>query len=241
MSEKSGLFEHLVFDLDDTLLDTYRRLLPRASRDACAAMVNAGLETDVETCLLACAELRKKRTHAGEPPSRNEIFFALAQRFNVREGVHPDDVAQAGFRAFYERKVDTDISLLPGARETLAELRHRYDLYLVTSGTPTTQYEKIRILDIAGYFKEIICVDLTKDERKYSAFTKIMRATGSEPECHLSIGNRIDTDIAEARLLNWKTCWVQYGEYADREPLNESERPDFIIRDIKELIETCRL
>lgn len=241
MMGRPGFFEHLVFDLDDTLLDTYRQLLPLATREACAAMVSAGLATDVETCLLACNELRKQQIESSDDPSRNEVFFGLAQRFGVRDGVRPDDVVHAGLRSFYDRKIETDISLFPGARETLSELRKRYDLYLVTSGTPSTQQEKIRILEIGDYFKQIICVDITKNERKYAAFASIMRMTGSNPERHLSIGNRIDTDIAEARMLNWKTCWVRYGEYADREPLNDSERPDFIIRDIKELIDICRL
>jgi len=241
MKERSGLFEHLVFDLDDTLLDTYRQLLPRATREACAAMVRAGLATDVETSLLACTELRKHQIESSDDPSRNEVFFGIVQRFGVRDGARPDDVVEAGLRSFYDRKIETDISLFPGVKETLSELRNRYDLYLVTSGTPSTQEEKIRILEIADYFKQVIFVDITKNERKYTAFATIMRATGSKPEHHLSIGNRIDTDIAEARLLNWKTCWVRYGEYADREPRNDSERPDFIIREIKELIDVCRL
>ncbi|WP_348240499.1 hypothetical protein, partial [Salmonella enterica] len=76
--------------------------------------------------------LRKQRIATGGSVSRNEIFFALTRRFNVRDGAHPDDVAQAGFRAFYDRTVDGELSLFPGTREILSELRGRYALYLVT-------------------------------------------------------------------------------------------------------------
>src|SRR5690606_34503838 len=112
----------------------------------------------------------------------------------------------AGFRAFYERKtrIPSDLSLFPGSRETLLALHERYNLYLVTSGSLETQKEKIRILGIRDIFKDIRCVDINKGERKSSAFAAIMNITRSPPERHLSIGNRVDTDIAEARLLAWK-------------------------------------
>jgi putative hydrolase of the HAD superfamily len=114
-------------------------------------------------------------------------------------------------------------------------------LNLVTAGHPATQEEKIRILGIRPLFTRIIVVDPSIGERKGSAFSEIMRESRKPPARHLSIGNRVETDIAEARSLGWKACWVRYGEHAAHEPANESEQPDFTIHHISELVSTCRL
>lgn len=238
-TQASRSFQHLVFDLDDTLLDTYRQLLPEASRESCVAMIGAGLNADLASCLKACDEFRKHQLSH----TRNEMFPHLIDIFGVRGDSSTANIARAGIDAFYNRKdrINPKISLFPHALTMLRTMKTRYSLHLVTSGSPETQNEKIRILGIRELFQSIHCVDTLKNERKFSAFSAIMRATNAPPEHHLSIGNRIDTDIAEARRLNWKTCWVRYGEYASRKPQGELETPDFIIDDISELIAICRL
>ena len=227
-------YDHLIFDLDDTLLDTYRQLVPRASRDACTAMVEAGLNATVDSCMTAWEE-------HGRNFARRDIFVHMVGYFGVREKSSPEGVAKRGFHAFYNRKVESDISLFPRVKEMLVQLRAKYKLYLVTSGSRPTQEEKIRHLGLRDYFVDIKCVDLASGQRKIDAFAAIMFATKSPPPRHLSIGNRIDTDVAEARRLGWKACWVRYGEYVNIEPAEEIEQPDFIIDNIGELIGRCRL
>lgn len=227
-------FDHLVFDLDDTLLDTYHQLIPRASRDACEAMISVGLATDVEHCLDAWEE-------HGKQHSRREIFLHLVGQFGVLEGRDPSMVARRGFQSFYNRKVEPDITLFRGARELLGRLKSHYGLHLVTSGSRATQEEKIRILDIADLFDNILHVDPSQGARKRDAFRQVMKLTGSPPSRYLSVGNRIDTDIGEARELGWQGCWVRYGEHANMGPANPTETPEFTIVNISELIEKCRL
>lgn len=227
-------FDHLVFDLDDTLLDTYRQLLPNASREACTAMLEAGLSGTLENCLKVWDDYRSSQ--GGE-----EIFSRLVKHFGVREGCDPVAVANCGFHSFYNRRVETNISLFPGARELLIRLYGTYSLHLVTSGSRATQEEKIRILGIAGYFKSISHVDPSRSERKKDAFAKIMEETQSPPGRYLSMGNRVDTDVAEARAIGWKACWVRYGEHAGLMPSSDIEQPDFIVDNVNDLVEKCRL
>jgi len=226
-------FDHLIFDLDDTLLDTYGQLVPQASKEACARMIEAGLATDLQSCLLAREEI-------AQTESRRHLFESLVQKFGTR-GKSAQDVADEGFKAFYDRKVETSISLFPGLRDMLHDLKARYGLHLVTAGHPDTQSEKLKILELRGHFDTVTIVNTFASETKLQAFEKIARATGGKPERHLSVGNRLDTDIAPAKHLGWQTCWVQYGEYAKSKPANDFEKPDFTIKKITELISACRL
>jgi putative hydrolase of the HAD superfamily len=232
-------FDHLVFDLDDTLLDTHRVLIPRASREACLAMLDAGLDSTIEECLSAWDE------HAREH-SRREVFAYLVQKFGVQQftttkGNDATAIEKRGYHAFYHRKVETDITLIPGVNEMLAHLGSRYTLHLVTSGSKVTQEEKIRILDIRSLFESISHVDPSKGQKKRDAFSEVNKRTKGQPERHLSIGNRIDTDIGEAREIGWKGCWVRYGEYVTMLPSSEIEKPDYEIDNILELTKTCQL
>ncbi len=229
------MIEQIVFDLDDTLLDTYRQLVPKATRDACLAMIKEGLATDLETALKACAEREMKKP-------RHDLFTSLVSRFGIREGADPLKVAGAGSQAFYNRKVETDIQLFPGTRELLGELREKgYPLHLVTQGHRPTQEEKIRILGLEPYFDSIHHVDPKQGERKRDAFSRVMARTKLTPMSYLSVGNRIDTDIAEAKELGWQTCWLRYGEYKHMTPTLPLERPDYTIENLKELPQKCQL
>lgn len=227
-------FDHLVFDLDDTLLDTYRQLVPRASRDACQAMIDAGLNTDLDQCMKFW--LDHARSH-----SRHEVFAQLAARFGTKDGADSRAVAKRGYNAFYNRRVESDISLFPGVADMLSTLGAKYTLHLVTSGTRATQEDKINLLQIRSMFDSIHHVDPTLGQRKRDAFSSINAQTGLKPERHLSIGNRVDTDVGEARAIGWKACLVRYGEHVNMLPMSDIEKPDFVIDRILELPNVCRL
>ena len=50
------------------------------------------------------------------------------------------------------------------------------------------------------------------------------------------IGDRLDNDIAPAKLLGMKTVWVRQGFAKYQSINNENERPDYIVDDIAELV-----
>lgn len=226
--------KHIVFDLDDTLLDTYRQLIPQATREACQAMIASGLKAEVESCVLS-------RSRFSRIQSRQSFFDYLTSEFGVLDGVDAGSVVRAGYTAFHDREVESDIALFPGARDLIKDLRGRYGVHLVTAGHRPTQESKIRILDLDAAFDSISHIDPSRGEKKKTAFSRIMERSGARPDQHLSVGNRLDTDIADAKELGWRTCWVRYGEYAEWTPASELEMADWEIPQIKELIRECRL
>ncbi len=60
----------LIFDLDDTLLDTWGQLVQPAARESCQAMIEAGLNADLEECI-------EKRTDFFINRPREDLFALL--------------------------------------------------------------------------------------------------------------------------------------------------------------------
>jgi FMN phosphatase YigB (HAD superfamily) len=227
-------FDHLIFDLDDTLLDTSNQLIPQASRESCLAMIESGLNATLEECIDTRAEFVRST-------KRYDLYNEIVRKFGVRVGCDAANVARSGYDAFHNREVETHITPMPGVREMLEDLRQHYGLHLVTAGHRETQEAKLVILDFIALFDGIHHVDPTRGERKSEAFALIMASTARPPHRHLSIGNRLDTDIGEARRHGWKACWVRHGEYAHLQPTTPHERPDWTILSIQELMSTCQL
>jgi putative hydrolase of the HAD superfamily len=219
-------FTTLIFDLDDTLLDTSRLLVPQAAREACAAMVNAGLRADLETCLQTRKKLLSKNL-------RLNIFEALADELGF-DGIK-SEVVKAGSKAFYEREVENTIYIEPVVKKIHEKQSEQYELFLVTAGSMPTQKQKLEILKIDHLFQKIFYVDVSKGEKKSDSFTQIRDIKKTMPEAILNIGDRLDTDIAEAKALGMKTCWICNGEYSKLLPKNKFEEPDFKVTQVIEL------
>lgn len=227
-------FRCVAFDLDDTLVDTRRLLIPAAARECAQAMIDRGLRAELSQALA-----ERERLHREKP--RESVYERLVESFGVREGATPQDVAEAGRLAFHRRDVASGLEPFPAALGLLEILRRKYKLYLVTSGDSGTQLRKIEAFGLSGRFDGVFAVDPSKGERKGDAFAAILRLSGARPDECLSVGNRVDTDIAEAKGLGWKTCWVMQGEYARMLPENELETPDFRVEGLDQLVAACGL
>jgi putative hydrolase of the HAD superfamily len=227
-------FDVIAFDLDDTLVDTSRLLIPAATRESCQAMIDAGLNASLDAC---CVERESLARHG----RRGNIYLDLVSIFGTRGGVSPEMVAHAGHEAFLHRTIDPNLTLIQGVTTMLVTLSKKYRLFLVTAGHRTTQEEKIRILRLRPFFEKVFVVHTPAVETKSQAFASILSETGLSPARHLSVGNRVDSDVGEARALGWKGCLVRYGEHAELQPERPEEEPDFQVDHILELVAKCRL
>src|ERR1039458_5832025 len=117
--------KHMIFDLDDTLFDTYGQLVKPAAREACQAMVNKGLRSSVDDCVRAREDIFKHSP-------RKDVYLQIIDRLGVKDGSHADDIRKAGFDAFHYRNIKETINLFSDTDFLLTKLRSLYRLYLVT-------------------------------------------------------------------------------------------------------------
>jgi putative hydrolase of the HAD superfamily len=221
----------LVFDLDDTLLDTTGLLLPSAALRACEDMINAGLPCTLRECLMWREDLAPQYSH-------RELFRLIAERTGVPD---PTPLGDIGSHSFYNSPIPDLLPLMEGAHEVLTAVAPKYILYLLTSGAPFTQMEKIRATRLRPIFRDCLIVDKFSTKNKKDFLREIMDREKILPEQLLSIGNRITEEIRHGKQLGSMTCHFDYGEHVGEKPERPEDHPDFRVENWSEFISTCRL
>ncbi len=230
-------FRVVIFDLDDTLLDTWGQLVQPAAREACEAMVAAGLAADVASAL-------EQRDLIFRRDPRGDIYAAVVAHFGVdpsrakgkAEAAHHQQVRDAGHDAYFKRDVRGPLSLFEGAEALLQALKPHHHLHLVTSGSPPTQRQKVDLLAVAAHFDDLHFVNSPAGETKDAALAAIRtRYAGVDASAFLCVGDRVDREIRAANRLGMITCRVRYGEFAHLDAANEEETPHHEITQVTEL------
>jgi FMN phosphatase YigB (HAD superfamily) len=118
----------------------------------------------------------------------------------------------------------------------LKDLRNRYELLLVTSGSPEFQERKVDHLGIRDLFQMVKVLNCGGSKtsahgRKEDVIREIIK---HPPGDVVVIGNRLDQEIRAGKQLGMKTIWVRQGEGAAMQP-DEDSRPDFEILKLMDL------
>ncbi|MGZ3768137.1 MAG: HAD hydrolase-like protein [Bdellovibrio sp.] len=224
-------YKSIAFDLDDTLLDTSGLLVPLAARRACEAMIAAGLRCEMQECLRMREDLASSFSHT-------DIFTQILNKYgSLQNGKAIHDALEE----FYNPFIPETLPLLEGSLENLERLKEKYNLFLVTMGSPETQAKKIKSLGISKYFKKIYILNGFIGEKKDSAFKKILLDEIHHPQALLSIGNRLSSEIRDGKRVGATTCYFAYGEHIGEKPQYPEDHPDFTISHHRDLISTCGL
>lgn len=213
----------LVFDLDDTLMDTQGQLVDQAHYQACVAMHRAGLDVPVE-------QLFARRQKLLQEQPRGDVDRLLAQDFDC----HDPDIIASGRQTYFNPEFD-QLEPFPQVPELLARLKRQYPLFLLTSGYAETQARKVAALKIADFFEEIYYASIDNPLGKQEALQALSAKHGlAYPEIWV-IGDRITNEIVIGNRLGCPTVWVQHGECAHIQPESPEEMPDFRVESVLEL------
>jgi putative hydrolase of the HAD superfamily len=212
----------IIFDLDDTLIDTSGGITPFALENALAAMISAGL------CVPSFDEALQqlKRINITAVSSK----AALQEFVEILDG--GADLLEIGKEKLCgELACDLPVFPLDGAVELLAELAQDHELALVTSGKLSIQMEKLKKAGIdSALFSNII---VSEDGNKKIYYKKLIEKERYLPFEVLTCADRIPADLAPAKDLGFKTVHMRWGR-----GLNSQGRKgdvDFQISTLKEL------
>jgi len=190
----------IIFDLDDTLVDTSGCITPVKLQRALERMIQAGLYVpDFEEALDSLKAI--DRTALSARDSLEAFLTSCCADLSL---------LAVGIKEVYDTSSE-DLSLLPleGACELLRELSSVHRIALVTRGKLLEQMGKLKKAGIdSGFFSKIIVSEETIKKVHYEALAK---AWGYSPEEILVCGDRVAVDLTPASELGFKTVQICWG------------------------------
>ncbi|KMW11266.1 HAD superfamily hydrolase [[Clostridium] citroniae WAL-19142] len=155
------------------------------------------------------------------------------ERFNVffaRLGITVDGHATENL---YRRQLDDSAFLIDGALDLCQYLKERYDLYVVTNGTSSTQYKRLAASGLDCFMKDIFVSEdagSQKPQKEYFEYC-FKRIPGVCPERMLLVGDSLSSDIKGGQAAGTATCWYNPSGLINRTGV----RPDLEICALGEL------
>jgi putative hydrolase of the HAD superfamily len=212
----------IIFDLDDTLIDTSGCITHFKLEDALHTMIREGL---VVPNFSETLELLR-RLNSTSDSARS----AIAEFVEIL-GVD-NKFFEFGVKEVYENiPSDSPIFPLEGAIEILTDLGSQHQLALVTIGKQMLQMDKMKKAGIdSRIFSKII---VTEEKNKKPHYQMIMDELGYHPTEVLVCGDRIPLDLIPARELGLKTVRIQWGRGLN--PAGHKGEIDYCISELKEL------
>lgn len=211
----------IVFDLDDTLLDTFNSLIVPLEIEAAKAMITAGIREDPTTLASTLLHLRRAdpanlETELRKIPSVNKKILASRNRLLTKVPL-------------------SNVLVSPEIMQLLRRLRNEYELYLLTAGSADFQKRKIDQLEIGGLFKETLIIPDSSHAAKATALQALAERRGLKPENVLVVGNRLDNEISAGNVLGMPTIWIRHGEGSELKPESGRGQPDYTLANVLEI------
>ena len=238
-----NLPQAILMDLDDTII-SYEAVAGRVWLEVCTEFANQLVGTAPEQ--LACAIDEYRKWYWADPRRHREGRLNLAPaQIDVVEGafrllgVEPPTVVEEIGQMYAERR-QQEISLFPGAVETLQSLKESgVRMALVTNGTPSTQRPKIERFGLEGYFHHI----QIEGEAGYGkpdprAYRHAMAKISSISSETWMVGDNLEWEVVAPQRLGITGVWHDWQGHGL--PKDSTVRPDRIIRSLPELLQVPR-
>lgn len=214
----------IVFDLDDTLIDTSGAVVPFKMKLCLERLKQLGLElSDFSTAYQRLLEMN----------SRSLRSIDALSEFLVEYKGEPALLSQLKELLFSPLPDDFAVPTLPHAKEILQNLHCQHVLALVTAGQRLFQREKLEKAGIEpSLFSNIL---IPEDGNKKPSYEVLCKQFLNEKV--IVCGDRVQVDLLPAHELGCATVHMRWG----RGLLNQTESwVDYSICDLRELKDIVR-
>lgn len=216
----------IIFDLDDTLIDTSGSITPVKLREAVSAAEEAGhVFEDKERALARLIRLNESSGTAK----------AALERWAEEEKIAdiPYRIGLSRYESFPE---GIDIHLVPGVKEVLSAFSGAVRMAIVSRGDPARQRFKIRQAGISERMFYKIFVSESVDKGVY--YERLISELEEEPSRVIVCGDRFDIDLLPAKRLGCVTVQMQFGR--GKHLCVTKEKPDYIVTCMSRLIDITK-
>jgi HAD superfamily hydrolase (TIGR01509 family) len=122
--------------------------------------------------------------------------------------------------------------LRPGISQVLEALKQRGLILGLCANQPASVLERLRRAGIGHYFQnEGISGVIGYGKPDIRLFLRVCQDLKVNPSECIMVGDRIDNDIAPAKILGMRTVLVRTGRHAAQQPRSWDEVPDYEVTD----------
>nr|XP_019951338.1 PREDICTED: N-acylneuraminate-9-phosphatase isoform X1 [Paralichthys olivaceus] len=227
----------LIFDLDNTLIDTSRAGALAIRKTSELLKTELGLDDDTISSI--CDKFKQKLfRECFDPAAGRSIHDVRVGHWeeSLRETVGsvptPSLAAQCYF--MWKNSRLEVLSLSPQIRDLLKQFRSRYKLLLLTNGEAQTQREKVQTAKCEEFFDAIVVGGEHAEQKPFlSIFTLCFNMLGVEAQDCVMVGDSLDTDIQGGFNAGVRaTVWISSTGGTVPEG---SVKPDYTVQTVLEL------
>ena len=219
----------ILFDLDNTIIDflTFKKETAKA---AASVMVKQGLPI---TEIQAYGKIFSVYDEKGI--EYQKTFYDVIKPFNL-EINKAERIQQAAILAYLKKKFEV-LRPYPLVKPTLANLRKRYELGIVTDAPRNKTWQRLVLTGLEDEFDFVITHDDTLEKKPHSSpfYLALQKLNLLAPAC-LFVGDNPERDIKGAKELGMQTCWARYGSMRKMTEANA----DFVIDRFEELVKVLK-
>ena len=190
----------IIFDLDDTLVDTTACITPIKLNRALYSMKEAGCDiSDISACFKKLIEFNNKSNSAKEALEKFIECMGFEEKF-----------LQIGLHEVYSTSPEgIKINPVEGAIELLLSLKDKCFLALVSMGKLEHQMVKMEKagIDSTLFYK----IYILEEGSKKKCYQELMEALSVLPSEVIVCGDRIPIDLAPAKELGCSTVHMKRG------------------------------
>ena len=209
---------HYIFDFDGTLADSKQ----------CSILAT---QAAFKKCQLTIPTTEQIEYYMGIPIEQS--FKEMAGQPFTEESFQQ---LLTTFRTFYKQYENETLQLFPNMKDVLHTLhRKKVNCFVVSSKKTDVLQRNLKALGIESFFTACIGSDQVKHYKPHpdGILTLLERFHLEAKDC-VMIGDAI-FDIQMGKAAKCQTCAVTWGSHCEEKLIKE--QPDFIIRDVKELLQ----
>ncbi len=211
----------IIFDLDDTLIDTSGFVTPFKMKECLEALVSAGVA--VSDFSASYRELLEKNRKS---PKSTEALISFAKSLGASE----EQIRISLQKLFTPLPDSFQIPMTPHAKEILEYYRSLCSLAIVTGGHPPFQWDKLKKAGIDSSFFSMIAVP---EDSKKKPYYEALQKKFDLPSHEIWVcGDRIEMDLKPAFELGFRTVHMRWGRGA---VLESEEWINHSVNDLSEL------
>ena len=219
----------VLFDIDNTLYNT-KALVVNSRRNAVKAMIEAGLDVNVEDALKKLSEIVRKYG-----PNYDQHYDRLLEVYDIPSNPR---IISAGIIAYHTTKVAYLVPYSDTTPTLLKLVSRNIKLGVVTDGIPAKQWEKLIRLGLQHFFDVVIISEEYNTQKPdEKLFKEAVKKLSLKPSEVMMVGDRVDKDISGANKAGLTSVQVLYPEVDEKPPEKKLEYPDYVIGRLSELLD----